>query len=56
VVPMRALLETGTTATIILIEFVGQGRARTKIKKRAKRKTLGGTLTTNMTGRNKTLR
>jgi hypothetical protein len=47
VVPMRALLDTGTTSTIILREFVGKGRARTNIKKRTKRKTLGGTFTTN---------
>jgi hypothetical protein len=33
VVPIRALLDTGTTATIILIEFVGKGRARTNHKK-----------------------
>jgi hypothetical protein len=44
---MRALLDTGTTATIILREFVGQGRARTNTKKRKKWKTLGGTFTTN---------
>jgi hypothetical protein len=44
---MRALLDTGTTATIILREFVGKGRARTKTKKRTKWKTLGGTFTTN---------
>jgi hypothetical protein len=36
VVPMRALLDTGTTATIILREFVGKGRARTNTKKRTK--------------------
>jgi hypothetical protein len=47
VVPMRALLDTGTTATIILREFVGNGRARTNTKKRKKWKTLGGTFTTN---------
>jgi hypothetical protein len=47
VVPMRALLDTGTTATIILREFVGKGRARTNTEKRTKRKTLGGTFTTN---------
>jgi hypothetical protein len=34
VVPMRALLDTATTATIILREFVGKGRARTNTKKR----------------------
>jgi hypothetical protein len=47
VVPTRALLDTGTTATIILSEFVGKGRARTNTKKRKKWKTLGGTFTTN---------
>jgi hypothetical protein len=33
VVPMRALLDTGTTATVILREFVVKGRARTNTKK-----------------------
>jgi hypothetical protein len=47
VVPMRALLDTGTTATIILREFVGKGRSRTNKKKRTKWKTLGGTFTKN---------
>jgi hypothetical protein len=47
VVPMRALLDTGTTATIILREFVGKGRSYTNTKKRTKWKTLGGTFTTN---------
>jgi hypothetical protein len=47
VVPMRALLDTGTTATIILREFVGKGISRTNTKKRTKWKTLGGTFTTN---------
>jgi hypothetical protein len=47
VVPMRALLDSGTTATIILREFVGKGRHRTNTNKRAKWKTLGGTFTTN---------
>jgi ribosomal protein L15 len=49
VVPMRALLDTGTTATIILREFMGKGRALTNTKKRTKWKwkTLGGTFTTN---------
>jgi hypothetical protein len=44
---MRGLLDTGTTATIILREFVGNGRARTNTKKIKKWKTLGGTFTTN---------
>jgi hypothetical protein len=43
VVPMRALLDTGTTSTIMLREC----RARTNTKKRTKCKTLGGTFTTN---------
>jgi hypothetical protein len=43
---MIDFLETGTTATIILREFVGKGRARTITKKRKKWKTLGGTFTT----------
>jgi hypothetical protein len=47
VVPMRALLDTGTTSTIILREFVGKGRARTNTKKITKWKTPGGTFTTN---------
>jgi hypothetical protein len=46
-VPMRALLDKGTTATIILREFVGKGRARTNTKKRTPWKTLGGIFTTN---------
>jgi hypothetical protein len=40
------LLDTGTTSTIILREFLGKGRARTNTKKRTKWKTLGGTFTT----------
>jgi hypothetical protein len=44
---MRALLDTGTTATIILREFVGNGRARTNTKKRTKWKIIGGTFKTN---------
>jgi hypothetical protein len=47
VVSMRALLDIGTTATIILREIVAKGRARTNTKKRIKWKTLGGTFTTN---------
>jgi opacity protein-like surface antigen len=43
---MRALLDTGTTATIILREFVGKGRTRTNTKKRTKWKTLGVKFTT----------
>jgi hypothetical protein len=44
---MRAFLDTGTTTTIILREFMGKGRARSNTKKRKKWKTLGGTFTTN---------
>jgi hypothetical protein len=44
---MRALLDTGTTSTIILREFVGKVRARTNTKKRTKWKTLGGAFRTN---------
>jgi hypothetical protein len=47
VVPIRALLDTGTTATIILRECFGKGRARTNANKRTKWKTLGGRFTTN---------
>jgi hypothetical protein len=47
VVPIRALLDTGTTAAIILRECVGKGRAHTNSKKRTMWKTLGGTFTTN---------
>jgi hypothetical protein len=47
VVPIRALLDTGTTSTIILGEFLGKGRARTNTKKRTKCKTIGGTFTKN---------
>jgi hypothetical protein len=43
---MKAFLDTGTTATIILREFVGKGRARTNTNKRTKWKTLGVTFTT----------
>jgi hypothetical protein len=47
VVPTRALLDIGTTATIILREFVGKGRSHTHTKKITKWKTLGRTLTRN---------
>jgi hypothetical protein len=47
VLPMRALLDTGTTSIIILSLFVGKGRSSTNTKKRTKWKTLGGTFTTN---------
>jgi hypothetical protein len=44
---MRAFLDTGITANIILREFVGKGRARTNMKRRTKWKSIGGTFTTN---------
>jgi hypothetical protein len=47
VVPVRALLDTGTTAIVILREFVGKGRACKNTKKITKWKTVGGTFTTN---------
>jgi hypothetical protein len=47
VVPIRALLDTRATSTIISREFVGKGRYRTNTKKRTKWKTLGGTFTKN---------
>jgi hypothetical protein len=47
VVPIRALLDTGTISTIIFRQFVGKGRAHTNTKKRTKWKTLGGTFSTN---------
>jgi hypothetical protein len=47
VVPMRALLVSGTTATIILRDFVGNVRAPTNTNKRTKWKALAGTFTTN---------
>jgi hypothetical protein len=47
VVPIRTLLDTGTTSTIILRELMGKGRALTNTKKRIKWKKLGGTFTTN---------
>jgi hypothetical protein len=47
VVPIKALLDTGTTATIILREIVGKGRAHTNTKKITKWETLGGTFTAN---------
>jgi hypothetical protein len=47
VVPMRDLMDTGTTYTIILREFMGKDRVCTNTKKRNSCKTLGGTFTTN---------
>jgi hypothetical protein len=44
---MRAFIDTVTTATKILREFVGKGRALTNTKTITKWKTLGGTFTTN---------
>jgi hypothetical protein len=40
VVPMRALLDKGTTSFIILRAFVGKGRAQTNTKRRTKWKTI----------------
>ena len=42
VVPIRALLDTGTTSTIVLKEFVKKGRASTYKGKRVNWNTLGG--------------
>jgi hypothetical protein len=42
---MRALIDTGTTASIILREFLGKGRACTDTNKITKWKKLGGTFT-----------
>jgi hypothetical protein len=47
VVPIRALLDTGTTDNIILREIVGKGISLTNTKERTKWKTLVGTFTTN---------
>jgi hypothetical protein len=47
VVSMIALLDTGATATIILRELVGKGRACTNTNTIIKWKTLGGIFTTN---------
>jgi hypothetical protein len=44
---MSALLDTGTTSTILLRESVGKGRAHTNTKKITNWKTFGGTFTTN---------
>jgi len=47
-VPIRALLDTGTSATILLKEFVAKGRAKSyKNPKKTQWRTLGGTFTTN---------
>jgi hypothetical protein len=46
-VPIRALLDTGTSATIILKKFVRKGRAKTHMaSKSTKWQTLGGNFTT----------
>jgi hypothetical protein len=47
VVPIRPLLDTGTTSTIILRKCMGKVRSRTNTKKRTKWKTIGGPFTTN---------
>jgi hypothetical protein len=46
-VPINALLDTGTIVYIILREFEGKCRSYTSTKKITKWKTLGGTFTTN---------
>jgi len=45
-VPIRALLDTGTSATIILRPFVKQGRISAKKKDQMKWNTMGGTFLT----------
>jgi hypothetical protein len=47
VVPIRGLLDTGTTSTIILREFVGKGIDHTNTNKRTKWKRLEGNFTIN---------
>ena len=44
--PIRALLDTGTNATIVLRDFVAKGRIKSETKRRTKWKTLGGIFTT----------
>ena len=46
-VPIRALLDTGTSSSIILREFVRKGRANTHKGKRTTWSTLGGNFSTN---------
>ena len=46
-VPIRGLLDTGTSSSIVLREFVCKGRANTHKGKRTTWSTLGGTFTTN---------
>ena len=46
-VPIRALLDTGTTATILLRKFVRKGRAKSFKSHDTKWKTLGGEFVTN---------
>ena len=46
IVPIRALLDTGTTATVILREFVAKSCIKSTSKRRTKWQTLGGTFTT----------
>ena len=46
-VPIRALLDTGTTSSIVLREFVKKGRAKSYKGKRTSWSTLGGTFSTN---------
>jgi transposase InsO family protein len=46
-VPIRCLLDTGTTSTLILRDFVKKGRAKSHKGKRTKWSTLGGSFSTN---------
>ena len=47
VVPIRALLDTGTTSSIVLRQFVQKGRAKSFKGKRTNWNTMGGIFTTN---------
>jgi hypothetical protein len=46
-VPIRCLLDTGTSSTLILREFVKKGRAKSHKHKQVKWSTIGGVFTTN---------
>ena len=46
-VPIRALLDTGTTSSIVLRDFVRKGRAKSYKGKRTTWSTLGGNFSTN---------
>ena len=45
---IRALLDTGTSATILLRDFLHKGRAKTKHTKNVECSTMGGTFVTNL--------